>query len=74
MTSQSQVWLEELVTHEQRSALLRLLASTPFSRQERASHMLLAPPMPSDETDAGARVAAVMTYLTMEKPQYEQRP
>ena len=62
MTSQPD-WLA-FVTPSQRSALVRLLATAPRSGEEHAHRVLAAPPLPSDETDAQARAATVIRYLT----------
>ena len=62
MTSQPD-WLA-LATPLQRSALVRLLATVQRAREGQANKMLTAPPCPSDETDAKARVVAVISYLT----------
>ena len=56
-------WLA-LATPSQRSTLVRLLESAPRSQESFAHTMLVAPPFPSDETDAQARVAALIAYLT----------
>ena len=56
-------WLG-LVTPLQRAILIRLLASTQRSREEQANMMLTATPWPADETDAKARAATVIQYLT----------
>ncbi len=62
MTSQPS-WLS-LTPHEQQAALLQLLRHAPRSRHAQANTMLTAPPCPSDETDAKARAATVIQYLT----------
>ena len=56
-------WLA-LATPVQRSTLVRLLESAPRSQEPLAHTMLGAPPLPFDETDAQARVATVIRYLT----------
>ena len=56
-------WLA-LVIPSQRAALVRLLVTAQRSREEQANKMLTAPPCPSDETDAMARVSVVIAYLT----------
>ena len=61
MTSQPS-WLS-LTPHEQQAALLQLLRHAPRSRKEQVNKMLAAPPLPSDETDAKARAAAIIEYL-----------
>ena len=65
MTSQPD-WLS-LVNSSQRTTLVHLLVSSQPSRWERANAMLAAPPLPSDETDAQARAAAVIQSLIGEK-------
>ena len=57
-------WLA-LATPSQQSTLVRLLASAQRSREEQANSMLVTPPRPSDETDAEARAATVIEFLTM---------
>ena len=59
-------WLG-LITPSQRAALVRLLVTAQRSREEQANKMLAAPPLPSDETDAQARAAAVIQSLIGEK-------
>ena len=61
MTSQPS-WLS-LTPHDQQAALLALLRQAPRSREEQAYTMLVAPPLPTDETDAQARVSTVIQYL-----------
>ena len=61
MTSQPS-WLS-LTPHEQQAALLQLLRHASRSRLAAANMMLTAPPVPADETDAQARVAAVIHHL-----------
>ena len=62
MTTQPS-WLS-LVNSSQQEALLRLLETAPRSKGEQANKMLCAPPLPTDETDAKARAATVIAYLT----------
>ena len=62
MTTQPD-WLS-LVNSSQRTTLVHLLVSSPRSRQQQAQHMLTAPPLPADETDAKARAATVIQYLS----------
>ena len=59
-------WLS-LVNSSQRTTLVHLLVSSPPSRRERANTMLAAPPLPSDESDAQTRAAAVIQSLIGEK-------
>lgn len=56
-------WLS-LTPDEQRATLLELLRHSQLSRHEQANRMLIAAPWPSDETDAEARAATVINYLT----------
>ena len=57
-------WLE-LVDDSQQAALVELLRSVPRGRAEQAYQMLLAPGLrPSDQTDAKARAATVIQYLS----------
>ena len=53
-----------LVETPQKEALARLLEIAPRSAEEHVHKMLSAPPFPSDQTDAEARVSAVIAYLT----------
>ena len=55
-------WLSLTPAH-QRANLLELLRHAPRSKGELAHQMLVAPPWPSDQTDAKARAAAVIEYL-----------
>ena len=63
MTSQPS-WLS-LTPHEQQAVLLQLLRHASRSRLAAANMMLTAPPVPADESDAKARVLAVVEYLMM---------
>ena len=55
-------WLV-LVDDSQQVALVELLCHAPRSRKEQVNKMLVAPPLPTDETDAQARAATVIEYL-----------
>lgn len=55
-------WLA-LATPSQRSTLVRLLETALRSQESFAHTMLVAPPFPSDETDAQARATTVIRYL-----------
>ena len=55
-------WLA-LATPSQRSTLVRLLETAPRSQESFAHTMLVALPLPSDETDAQARAATLIQYL-----------
>ena len=58
-------WLR-LVKTPQRAALVRLLETASRSREQQANTMLVAAPLPTDETDAQARAMAVIRYLARE--------
>ena len=53
-----------LVETPQQATLLELLETAPRSKGEQAYQMLAAPPQPLDMTDAKARAATVIQYLT----------
>ena len=56
-------WMH-LINEQNCAHLLRLLRAAPRSREEQANKMLTALPWPIDETDAQARAATVIQYLT----------
>ena len=55
-------WLQ-LISERDRDNLLALLCAADRLREEQAYTMLVAPPLPTDETDAQARVSTVIQYL-----------